>query len=266
MYWAYVCCQRLNLQHYLWKQQQGYLIHPNILSIKQENLKIADIGTGTAIFLLDLADSLPPSTQLHGFDIDLTQCPPKPWLPANVNLRTLDVYDEPSEDLSEQYDIIHIRFFLCVIKNNDPTLILQKMLRMLKPGGWIQWVEQDLTTCWIETAFPNLDTQRTEVLKDFALAPIPQWPSNHGSWVAALKQFFEEEGLQDVVEDRRKKKSHHLSNSQDVTLLAMEEMSTKLSKGSTLREMIQKAAQEFEVNQRGIAIASDRVTVIGRKP
>ena len=101
MYW--VCCQRLNLQHYLWKQQQGHLIHPNILSIKQENLKIADIGTGTAIFLLDLADSLPPSTQLHGFDIDLTQCPPKPWLPANVNLRTLDVYDEPSEDLSEQY-------------------------------------------------------------------------------------------------------------------------------------------------------------------
>ena len=93
---------RLNLQHYLWKQQRGYLIHPAI-STTGKSLKIADVGTGTVIWLLDLADSLPLSTQLHGFDINLTQCPPKPWLPANVQMRTLDIYDEVLEDLCEQY-------------------------------------------------------------------------------------------------------------------------------------------------------------------
>ena len=93
---------RLNLQHYLWKQQQGYLIHP-ALPTRGEELKIADIGTGTGIWLLDLAESLPPSTQLHGFDINLTQCPPKPWLPTNVQMRKLDIFDDLPEDLYNQY-------------------------------------------------------------------------------------------------------------------------------------------------------------------
>ena len=37
---------RLNLQHYLWKDQTGYLLHPSI-PLSNPNIKIADIGTGT---------------------------------------------------------------------------------------------------------------------------------------------------------------------------------------------------------------------------
>ena len=37
---------RLNLQHYLWKDQTGYLIHPSV-PLSNPNIKIADIGTGT---------------------------------------------------------------------------------------------------------------------------------------------------------------------------------------------------------------------------
>ena len=38
---------RLNLQHYLWKDQIGYLLHPSIPLSEIENPKIADVGTGT---------------------------------------------------------------------------------------------------------------------------------------------------------------------------------------------------------------------------
>ena len=38
---------RLNLQHYLWKDQIGYLLHPSIPLSALENPKIADVGTGT---------------------------------------------------------------------------------------------------------------------------------------------------------------------------------------------------------------------------
>lgn len=38
---------RLNLQHYLWKDQTGYLLHPSISLSGAENLRIADVGTGT---------------------------------------------------------------------------------------------------------------------------------------------------------------------------------------------------------------------------
>ena len=96
---------RLNLQHYLWKQEVGYLLHPQIASAIGDDVKIADIGIGTGIWLLDLSDHLPTSAQLDGFDVNLSQVPPKPWLPANVSMRELDVYKEISDDLLEQYGI-----------------------------------------------------------------------------------------------------------------------------------------------------------------
>ena len=37
---------RLNLQHYIWKEESGYLLHPSIPT-DQENLSVADVGTGT---------------------------------------------------------------------------------------------------------------------------------------------------------------------------------------------------------------------------
>ena len=54
--------------------------------------------------------------------------------------------------------------------------LLQKMLKMLKPDGWIQWTEQDLSTCHVVSAFPNAETKYTEELKSFALTPTSQWP------------------------------------------------------------------------------------------
>ena len=37
---------RLNLQHYLWKDEVGYLLHPSI-PLDVEDLSVADIGVGT---------------------------------------------------------------------------------------------------------------------------------------------------------------------------------------------------------------------------
>ena len=93
---------RLNLQHYLWKQSLGFLVHPRALP-KIDNPRIADLGTGTGIWLLDLSESLPTSAQLDGFDVDLSQAPPTEWLPQNVSLRKLDILQELPEDLVGQF-------------------------------------------------------------------------------------------------------------------------------------------------------------------
>ena len=37
---------RLNLQHFLWRESLGYLLHPDIM-IPGKGLKVADVGTGT---------------------------------------------------------------------------------------------------------------------------------------------------------------------------------------------------------------------------
>jgi hypothetical protein len=38
---------RLNLQYYLWRETLGYNLHPSIRTADEEDLKIADVGTGT---------------------------------------------------------------------------------------------------------------------------------------------------------------------------------------------------------------------------
>ena len=83
--------------------------------------------------------------------------------------------------------------------------------------------------------------------------------------MAGLARIFEEEGLQRVLEDRRKSQPSLLPYWQDVTLLAMEEISNKLPNGAEVGVMIQKAVQEYEESDRGVAIISDRVTIIGMR-
>ena len=72
-------------------------------------------------------------------------------------------------------DIVHIRFFHCVVSQDDPTPILNKAMKMLKPGGWIQWTEQDLFTSQVVKASPEIEDEHTRDLLGFILAPTQQW-------------------------------------------------------------------------------------------
>lgn len=83
------------------------------------------------IWLLDLARTLPPTTQLDGFDIDISDCPPGPWLPPNVTMRRLDALGAIPEPLVGAYDIVQLRLFQVVVRDNDPGPLLRNMLTML---------------------------------------------------------------------------------------------------------------------------------------
>ena len=83
------------------------------------------------IWLLDLARTISPTAQLDGFDIDISGSPHKQWLPPNVTMRQLDALGEIPEYLVGIYDIVHLRLFQVVVKDNDPGPLLRNMLRML---------------------------------------------------------------------------------------------------------------------------------------
>ena len=82
------------------------------------------------IWLIDVSRQL-PSAQLDGFDVSAAQYPPKEWLPSNISLQTLDVFTSIPKDLQGKYDVVNVRLFLAVVKNNDPSPILRNLMRML---------------------------------------------------------------------------------------------------------------------------------------
>lgn len=72
-----------------------------------------------------------PAAQIDGFDISFAQCPPPEWLPDGVRLRELDLYEPLPAELEGIYDVVHLRLFFVVIRNDDPGPVLRNMLRML---------------------------------------------------------------------------------------------------------------------------------------
>lgn len=83
------------------------------------------------MWLLDFARQYPNSAKLDGLDISLDQVPHLGWLPSNVSFHKYSVYEEPPADLKEKYDLIHVRHLQVVVKQNDPSQVLDKILKML---------------------------------------------------------------------------------------------------------------------------------------
>lgn len=52
-------------------------------------------------------------------------------MPANVSFGTFDAFSEIPEHLVDKYDVVHIRCFVCIVKNNDPSRLLANLVRML---------------------------------------------------------------------------------------------------------------------------------------
>lgn len=131
--------ERLRVQHEYMLSCQGYYLHPDIPPLSADT-KVADVCTGTAIFLKDLA-AANPKAEYHGFDISDSMFPSD--LPSNIHLHLTDVKQPFEKQWQGVFDIVHIRFLEAAMKKDDWAKVLRHLVTLLKPGGWLQWVEDD---------------------------------------------------------------------------------------------------------------------------
>ena len=109
-------------------------------------MKLSDAST--RIWLTDVNKEL-PLAQLHGFDKTVDDFPPRQWLPENVILQQLDIFEPIPELLHGQYDIVHVRLFMLVIHNDDPGSMLENLVRLLSmflANGCAQSTEEPSTS------------------------------------------------------------------------------------------------------------------------
>ncbi|KAE8151184.1 hypothetical protein BDV25DRAFT_153041 [Aspergillus avenaceus] len=137
---------RLNAQHkFLVDLIGGSPIHP---SIPTENITaVADIATGTGIWLFTLPAALPTTNTLylHGFDISSAQFPNQTDLKSTheFHLSIQDIRTRFPPEHRNRYDIIHLRLLAGALKQEDYPRAMQNIYELLKPGGYLQWDDGD---------------------------------------------------------------------------------------------------------------------------
>ena len=256
----YIAASRLNYQFYLWKDSLGFSLHPSI-AIPKGQAVIADIATGTAIWLIDVSRAL-PTAELDGYDIDLGQAPKPPWLPSNLKLREWDIFDEVPSDAVEKYDVVHVRLLVLVVRNSDPREILAKIAKMLKPGGYLQWDDLNYPDTCVKTISKNLDTPALSELRELV------YSRGRNDWTLKLAEFASEEGFEDAKLYHFDDKIELAKANGEQHLLTMEEFAARLAsvdKKTEAIELQQLLGRVHEESSHGAALSMPRVVCVARK-
>jgi SAM-dependent methyltransferase len=109
---------------------------------------VIDVGTGTGIWALDMADAW-PGAQVLGIDLSPTQ---PTWVAPNLEFQLFDL--EETWDMPLRFDFVHCREMNGFSIKDWPKYFEQAFLS-LKPGGWIECQEFDLKISSDDNTIPE---------------------------------------------------------------------------------------------------------------
>ncbi|KAE8862041.1 hypothetical protein PTNB73_07595 [Pyrenophora teres f. teres] len=125
---------RNDLQHHkytLLLRDRLFIAPISDTTLNSANARILDLGTGTGIWAMDMADKYPLANIL-GVDIAATQ---PAFVPPNCTFEIDDI-EEDWPYRPDHFDFIHGRDLMTAVR--DWPRLIQQAYAHLKPGGWIQ--------------------------------------------------------------------------------------------------------------------------------
>ncbi|KAF8448197.1 S-adenosyl-L-methionine-dependent methyltransferase [Terfezia claveryi] len=129
---------RLDMFHKLFLVLRKDELHRAPIIRNYSQTRILDLGTGTGIWAMDMADKY-PDAEVIGVDLSLIQ--PK-WIPENVRFVISD-FESQWTFGKDSFDLIHLRVGIGSV-SSWPSLF-RKAFDHLKPGyGWFEYVDIDL--------------------------------------------------------------------------------------------------------------------------
>ncbi|KAL4787870.1 S-adenosyl-L-methionine-dependent methyltransferase [Aspergillus varians] len=189
--------ERLERQFNAWQANIGYLLHPSI--VQHDHMRIADVGTGTGIWLRELAKLLPPNTQLDGFDLSDSMFS-RDNLPENIQFYHQNFLEPFPEKFLGKYDVLNVRVMVVALSSDEWEPAVRNLMTLLRPGGYLQWVDCAAHDCVAKApdgeslVDPKHARHYIETFRKGMMA-IGKTPN-----VAALNGIFQKSGLADCEE------------------------------------------------------------------
>lgn len=69
---------------------------------------------------------------MEGIDVSPDQFPPQYCVPEKVSFKVIDMLGETIlPEMEDQYDVVHLRLWACIIQGNDPSQLIKNVKAML---------------------------------------------------------------------------------------------------------------------------------------
>ncbi|KAI9730426.1 MAG: hypothetical protein M1834_005936 [Cirrosporium novae-zelandiae] len=182
---------QLDLTHHLWSLT---LDNKLLLAPIKNPQKILDVGTGTGIWAIDVADQF-PSAQVIGTDLSPIQ---PQWIPPNCSFEI----DDCNEDWTYQedsFDFIHVRDMMGTVPDWDE--FFRKAYFHTKPGGYIECLEHSVKG--VSDEKPLGKDHTISKWGDIAL-DMGEKMGKSFAIHSKLKEMISKAGFTDVVEVKKK--------------------------------------------------------------
>ncbi|KAJ4351511.1 uncharacterized protein N0V89_006854 [Didymosphaeria variabile] len=131
---------RLTLQHQIVKDALNNRLVLASINFSSGPRTILNSCTADGVWLRDLQASIGPQHTFIGTDVEASYFPTNP--PSNTSYHAQDATKPWPKDWSGKFDLVHQRFAIAVEgSESDTRLLVQRLIDMVKPGGWIQLVD-----------------------------------------------------------------------------------------------------------------------------
>ncbi|CAG8450186.1 12742_t:CDS:2 [Ambispora leptoticha] len=150
---------RLSRYHDAIKDIWGGLFNSPVEEKLRQGARVIDIGCGSGIWILDMAQQYPNSTFVG---IDISPILPSEGCPTNVKFVQHNVLDGlPFANSS--FDLVHEKFMTGAFTETQwKEKIIPEMIRLARPDGWVESLE-----CEITSSDESVTMRVTKALHDF---------------------------------------------------------------------------------------------------
>ncbi|EJU06520.1 S-adenosyl-L-methionine-dependent methyltransferase [Dacryopinax primogenitus] len=142
--------ERLQLQHDMLMKYTKSLIPPSL--VLADGDKVLDAGTGSGVWLLEVARMVPSTIALTGIDIE-KRLFPQPS--SNTKFMVQTTLSLP-EGWNSRFALVHQRLMVAAFSREAWKACISEFFRVLQPGGWLQLEEIDFLGVLEEAEIPPL--------------------------------------------------------------------------------------------------------------